>query len=545
MFVARPQQNLTYATSCNSGGSRGQHHHVSRQAAKNQRRTQPKPRRPQALLRRRHLIRDLFAAGQVGHRCLTSAEKLGSAKLAGSAPCSPHLGAAPGPVHDGRCEGVRARLCARLLKRSCAELEVALERRHGDLWPQHVLRGDFHAMEGMRRICESFCLRPELERKVLKATADRAQAILTRRTEAQSCKPQQVAQYSIKDQNRIAVGKGGLDSRSGGSTHAGTGNLLASQSGAVDSDQGHGQQCTDTMSSVSDDASIAGTLDGTSSEGASAEEGLTIEEEMQRIRALQRTQGEGVAISGMTGSSSGGSSSDCEASSVLPWRVSWRSRALRVLGLQRFWPSTGVVWADAPTEEQEAHESIVAFSLPARSGKQGDRCDQDDDDDDDDDNKEGEVEEHLLSSKLVAAVRNAELQVAAVRSDQVLRWVGDSPSTTTPATTTPALSRSSSRGSKVSFSRSSEVSFFDAELEIAPDSLEYQRPLETKVFDGPSGHKAKRTLSSEKEASCSGDRGEVALSIQDDEDDEWEDHCDDIAELMSQERSGLLWSASW
>jgi len=199
----------------------------------------------------------------------------------------------------------------------------------------------------------------------------------------------------------------------------------------------------------------------------------------------------------------------------------------------------GLLWADAPTEEQESTEPIVTSTVPSRSGKH-EGCG----DDDDEEEKDEEVEEHLLSSKLVAAVRNAELQVAAVRADQVLRWVDDSPSAPTPATATPHLSRSSG-GSRVRFARSSEVSFFDAELELGPDSLEYRRSLETKVFDGPSGHKAKRTHPSEKKASCPEDRYEVALSTEDDEEDEWEDHCDDIAELMSQERSGLLWSPSW
>jgi len=527
MFVARPQQNLTYAPSCNSAGSRGPQHHVSRQAAKNQRRTQPKPRRPQALQRRRHLLRDLFAAGQVGHRSLISAETSGSGKPAGSCPGSPRLDPTP------RCEGVRARLCARLLKRSCTELEAALERRHAGMWPEHVLQGDFHAMEGMRRICESFCLRPELEREVLKATADRAQAILTRRTEARSCDPKRAAHHPVTGQGESAEGEGALDSGSDGSTQTGQSFALPSLSSTAESDQGPARRRADTMSSVSDDASVAGTLDGASSEGASADEGLTIIEEIVRMRALESTSNEDATKLGMAGSSSGGSSSECEADSMPPRRVTWRSRALRVLGLQRLWPSPGVVWADAPTQkEEESEESIVTVTIPSRSDKQEGSDDYDE-----------EVEEHALSSKLVAAVRNAELQVAALRTDQVLRWVDDSPDAATSATAT--LSRSSSGGSSVRFARSSEVSFFDAELELAPASLEYQRSLETKAFDGPSGHKAKRTPSSEKKASSFVDKDEGALSTEDDEEDEWEDHCDDIAELMSQQRSNLLWSQSW
>merc|ERR1719401_1490865 len=100
------------------------------------------------------------------------------------------------------------------------------------MWPQHVLQGDFRAMEGMRRICESFCLRPELEHKVLKATADRAQAILKRQPEARGGKPKHVAYYPVTVRTGSTAGKGELESSSEGSTHTGNSDLLPSLSSA-------------------------------------------------------------------------------------------------------------------------------------------------------------------------------------------------------------------------------------------------------------------------------------------------------------------------
>merc|ERR1719359_305127 len=104
-------------------------------------------------------------------------------------------------------------------------------------------------------------------------------------------------------------------------------------------------------------------------------------------------------------------------------------------------------------------------------------------------------------------------------------------------TATPSLSRGSSGGSassvrsggsSVRFSRNSEVSFFSTQQEAAAEpepNLQYVRPVETKVFDGPSGHKAKRTPSAEKKTSPCEDTDEDDRSTEDDDED-WEDRCD-------------------
>jgi len=205
---------------------------------------------------------------------------------------------------------------------------------------------------------------------------------------------------------------------------------------------------------------------------------------------------------------------------------------------------------------QRAEEPEAAEVNPAVAA--GGRSDEEDDE---------EQEEHVLSSKLVAAVRNAELHAANARTEQVLRRRLGSPGAE--AARTAAACKAGS--TNVRFARKSEVTFFSLNGDtanpstLAPTLLEYRRPLETKVFDGPSGHKAKRTTSSEAKASSLENEDEVSVgalwchsasetsSAQDehspegeeDEEEEWEDHCDDLAELMSQQRSCLLWSTSW
>jgi hypothetical protein len=118
---------------------------------------------------------------------------------------------------------------------------------------------------------------------------------------------------------------------------------------------------------------------------------------------------------------------------------------------------------------------------------------------------------------------------------------------------------------RIRFAKQSEVYFFSLPLRAAmrPQDahgpLEYTRSLETKVFDGPSGHQARRTLCLQSKASthvCVDAMSppsscwdhSVSESSSDLEDqvledvEDWEDWCDDIAELMAHPRSCLLWS---
>lgn len=481
MYVYRPQSTSS-VPSRSSAGTRGPHHHAGRQAAKNQRRTQPKPRRPQAQQRRRHLLRDL--ACHVRHRPRLAAEPMesGSTKGVSSPVASFDDLFNSGADFEGRRShgsrrrgGVRARLCARLLERSCAELAVALERRHGEIWPDRVLRGDLNAVEGMRRICEGFCLRPELEEQVLRRTVERARSIL----DCQASAPDSICPAPSAD-------------------------------------------------IIDQKVQLASDCELVSPQAPEVSSGIPAADEECR-----------------TGSSSESEASDCQS-----WRASWRTRALRVLGLERLWRGLrGATGASAPTAvsppaaEPAPTQTAAAAPVRLEGLKAVEEADVADEDatskevEEEEDEDSEELEERALSSKLVAAVRNAELHAAKARSRQ-----GEREGSQRPCTTNVKVGKSTVR-----FARESTVSFFSlpvGEVAETATALEYRRSLETKVFDGPSGHKAKRT-SSTTASSSSEDEDEGEPSTPEEEAEEWEDHCDDIAELMSQQRSGLLWSSSW
>lgn len=463
-----------------------------------------------------------------------------------------------------RCQrdGVRTRLRARLLHRSCAELEEALERRHGDGWAEHVLRGDFHAIEGMRRICEAFSLRPELERQVLRDIVSRAKTLQSSRNEAPSLE----GEHANCGPTRDAAKKNGdaADSaRSSAMPFVGGG-----KRSRADSEQ-------ETVCSTSDGDSIAGTLDGTSCDGDSVV-GTLVGASFDTGSAEETLEdGQQLACAGAGVSSSGGSSSECEAGSTIPLRVPWRSRVLRALGIQRVWSGRDVgpsACGAAQVEQvglgEDAHSSEPVMQ---QVDEQGDE----------------DQEEHTLSSKLVEAVRNAELQAADARTRRELRRRAGSADAFSSDGLSPLATpfpgsgevaaavgwhHQQSSGSKpgeksVHFARESYVSFFSFHDDLSPSTelWEYGRPLETKVFDGPSGHKAKRTTSAEQPAMIlfHADEAEVTYgaswcrspsessgAAEDDQSpqeeiEDWEDRCDDIAELMSQQRSCMLWSAAW
>jgi hypothetical protein len=242
------------------------------------------------------------------------------------------------------------------------------------------------------------------------------------------------------------------------------------------------------------------------------------------------------------------------------WATAWRTRVLRVLGLQLRW-SLGRGGGDlTPSGSEEQTEVSLSEEEKQRALQ-------------DSNSEDREEEEAALSSKLVAAVRNAELHNSIARTAEG----NDIPN----AQAQPKIEsrghdrRSDKCGRVVRFSRESEVTFFNVQTcrECAADSassdpglhrneameataepveLEYRRSLYTKAFDGPSGHKAKRTSSalkgwpSDDEANTQQSRCmSYATEDVEEDDEEWEDVCDDIAELMCQPRSCLLWSSSW
>ncbi|CAE7354702.1 unnamed protein product [Symbiodinium natans] len=86
--------------------------------------------------------------------------------------------------------------------------------------------------------------------------------------------------------------------------------------------------------------------------------------------------------------------------------------------------------------------------------------------------------------------------------------------------------------------KDSDIRFFIIDPEDEAMREEYCRPLRTKAFDGPSGHKARK-------ASCFEEGLDSSDDESDEEDDDWKDQCDEVADLMGQQRQMVLWSGSW
>jgi hypothetical protein len=213
------------------------------------------------------------------------------------------------------------------------------------------------------------------------------------------------------------------------------------------------------------------------------------------------------------------------------WRAPWRTRVLHTLGLDN--------WL---REQGGNGEGVAVARPPPKDTNEEDLRTGSDSSDSHSENDEN-YDERALSSKLIAAVRNAERQASEVSSlnggSAATEELGPGARATSCGNV--SLSRSttaSSQGSSVSFLAKSKIVFFLPGEEDPESRPSYERPLFTKDFDGPSGHKAKRESSS-KDSTLEGSEYE------EESDDEWEDQCDDIAELMSQERHLMLWSKSW
>ncbi|CAE8728033.1 unnamed protein product [Polarella glacialis] len=216
------------------------------------------------------------------------------------------------------------------------------------------------------------------------------------------------------------------------------------------------------------------------------------------------------------------------------WRAPWRKRVLRTLGLERWWTSS----SDA---SQPRSRPASEQTFEAALGKE---------------ETEEDEEDRILSSQLVAAVRNAEFHAAssccsstalfgAVDFEDAFEAQSTSPwkssSSVGPRSPEPRQPKSRRQRSRVvQFHEDSQACFFGTEGDDAPEEG-YKRLLQTKVFDGPSGHKARRTgsVSEESDVDASDEEEE------EDEEEEFEDRCDEIAELMSRQRTMLLWSESW
>jgi len=480
MYVFRPQKSGS-TPACGGKGGRFIRR-VGRQDLKAQRRLQAQSRRPKMPSRRRHQLRD----------------------VAGSSPASPCTRPAPPP--DGACQGcvwdhpedasvghrglrrgfrasrgVRTRLRARLVERRATELVTALGRRQGSDWAAHVLQGGFHANEGMRRILEAFALRPDLERQVLEAVALRARAAA------------------------IAASSGGGPGPCGEASQVLVDAALA-------------------------EAPLPSSSAATSSLASAPEED---EEEEQEEEKEGAALGHGIAEPPRPASPElppllAAHVAEAVAASSAPApakiRPSWRTRVLRALGLERW----------CTRERSGSDTSSCSESCSSHSWQRQGQSEEA--------SEEAEAEERALSSKLVAAVRNAERHAELSRAAREgNRGVSQSGSPGTPRVVAieAAVARAvASRDSRVRIAAGSQIRFFETE----PGSVAaYSRSLQTKAFDGPSGHKARRRRDGRHDEVPEEASGESS----EDEQEDWEDQCDDIAQLMSQERHLLLWSALW
>jgi len=496
---------------------------------------------------------------------------------------------------------VRTRLKRRLVERSCTELVSALKRRHGDSWPEHVLQGGFNAYEGMRRICEAFCLRPDLELQVLRRATDQARMwpwnresskaglpaatpsmpAITAKTspDVQSQGGRASTETAILCRGNVArsddgcaddcgdrscsgcsIESDGIDSDAwapdDAAWHASlpfkealetlpptspiSTTTCPSQEPGTTSDSCSSQATPGARSSEYDDDDVFfDSSDGEDDEAAwemgfemptpvrsSEVSNVELHVEAQRGFAAAKRAAKRAAAE-LSASLESQKEKHSEARSSSPWRSTWRKKVLRALGLQLLWPS-----GDSPASASEERPSAVELPQQAPPGVPADHVAEDatQENNDVEDEEDSEEEERALSSKLVAAVKNAERQAARARTDHTME--SDAEAHAVPA-------RSRARHKTVHFASKSEVSFFamhaDSQLGtcIPPLPADYRRLLYTKNFDGPSGHKAKRSSR------------ECRTPEEEEDEEDWEDQCDDIAELMSQQRCCLMWSQAW
>jgi len=511
MYVFRPQ----HAPGCGAG-----HHLVNRStynAGKIQRRPKDRPRCRLPLQARRKLqLRDEPGnAGAEAAAATTRMPETFSAK---------HEHPSHAWPSDEKRNAVRDRLRSRLVQRRTNELVVALLSRHGDGWTFHVLPGGFHAVEAMKRICEGFGLRPDLERQVLKAVSERARTWTNGASEA-------LSQHTDTESGTFLLG--GSDEEDAQSSRASFVGRLGAAWPAQQAQEPRlmDLESSDTSYPHSDVLSPARSL-ATSPTYSQLSSELTPclcssdgteEDENDDAESLGWTLEE-PPPPGALEQEEAACSWDGSRAALYTWRAPWRTRVLSTLGLDRWWsmPPIGAL----STPELVGLTEIEQTMLEEAGITEG--------------VEEESAEDMALSSKLVAAVLNAERQAtsSSEASDDGSLCSKSEPSEAQKLPSPmrlPQGRQQSLRPREVKFAESSKICFFDAWPDRCLPSDGYHRCLETKVFDGPSGHKAKR------DAEEDSDDADSSAS----EEEEWEDRCDDIAELMSRERHMLMWSDSW
>eukprot|EP00930_Biecheleria_cincta_P096593 TRINITY_DN88415_c0_g1_i1.p1 TRINITY_DN88415_c0_g1~~TRINITY_DN88415_c0_g1_i1.p1 ORF type:complete len:499 (+),score=94.53 TRINITY_DN88415_c0_g1_i1:207-1703(+) len=498
MYVFRPQ----HTPGCSAG-----HHRVNRStcnACKIQRRPKDRPRCQLPLQARRKLE----LRNEPGNAGAAGAAATGSPETYGAKHENPsHAGNS-----DGKRNAVRDRLRSRLVQRRTTELVTALQSRHGDAWTSHVRPGGFHAVEAMGRICEGFGLRPDLERQVLKTVleyactwAKGASEALSQHTDTENCNSLMCggddddddAQSNWKHFGLLGAGWPAQQ------VQPRSADLESSDASCPDSDAlspAMSSATSPTCSPSSNELSPClcssdGTEENENDDDAESL-GWTLEE-LPPPGALKQQEA--------------ACSRDASRAASRTWRAPWRRRVLSTLGIDRWWsmPSIGALSTPELVGLTEVQQTMLEEAGITEEVE------------------EESAEDMALSSKLVTAVLNAERQATSnsgAGDDGSLRCKPE-----------PSKGRQQNlRPRGVQFGESSTICFFAPWPDHCLSLDGYHRRLETKVFDGPSGHKAKRATDEDSDDADSSASQEK----------EWEDRCDDIAELMSRERH-MLWSDSW
>jgi len=532
MYVYRPQSMTVPGHApghSSSAGCRGAAQ-LGRQSAKAQRRTQPK-RRPAGPGRGgRRSLQGLKA--RLGRKSLPLDGELAGRVAREPAQSESDAGAQKPP----ECRGVvRQRLQKRLVDRRSSELVAALGRRYGEAWAELVVQGSFEVGEAMGRLCEAYCLRPRLEQLLLQTVLARARVepmameddegreTLSRQvtpaqmslpaaeapSEAERSDASSVLFRSRSDPFPLPFAARGVPGPEPDVEWSPTPSVCPSAPSSVAPSPKASPYITSQAifdPPSLDELALGGAADIPSFDESTQAPDSNVQEQCTDERE-DHSQPSSVEAEGREASSG---------------RIPFSSLMLR----------------RPPVMDAARHASDEAGGRPKRWStlrmfrSLGLGCARRRPMEENEDCSEDEV--------LVAAARNARFQSAKPAHAETKP---------TPAKSDLQLKRSP-RSTAVKFSSFGRIRFFEPAAGQSSVNEIYDRDVQTKFFDGPSGHKARRT-----NAEAAGKDLHVELSrgfkdgITDEgsesEDDDWEDKCDDIACLMSQQRHMLMWSCTW
>eukprot|EP00929_Paragymnodinium_shiwhaense_P020322 TRINITY_DN13588_c0_g2_i1.p1 TRINITY_DN13588_c0_g2~~TRINITY_DN13588_c0_g2_i1.p1 ORF type:complete len:511 (+),score=72.53 TRINITY_DN13588_c0_g2_i1:71-1603(+) len=500
-FVFRPQSNAGHVAGCGGQshcGSSRCHGAATRQTLKAKRRTQAPAKEHKDKRRAARHPRQLPAQLQARRRCqLAEFPDI----LASSTPTDSHSDTAlsaddllEGNSSSRRhreegCGVVRARLRSRLVDRRADDLAEALEKKHGHDWAAKVQEGTFDVIQYMRLMCEAFCLRPQLERQVFQAVVGRSRA-RSASSLADEAVPARPA-FSLPGAGKAASA---ADSDAADWDACSASTLEPeSEVSACDSScqfELHFEESPDDEAASTTAQCHERESDRTPSESLCTQDTQEVDD-ASYISVMHRCRGD---------------ASCAERIASLPLIDSYVPLC----------PSCGqsLRWEDAHVHEDESRGLD-------------------------------------LNDRLVLAKRNAALHASLSATQRIDRQLTpqseddcSSPYAGFLYAQPDTSASSSSRGApsrphrSAKFVTDSEVMFFRTNFD---DEIkdEYTRPVSTKAFDGPSGHKTTRRVPPKggEVLANVGDEGEMDL-------EEWEDECDDVAELMCQKRGCVLWSGT-